>query len=163
MTEPTKPFDPTADPDATPDMPMSVTDIMAILPHRYPMLLIDRIIDMTRRKRIVALKSVTANEEFFQGHFPGAPVMPGVLIVEAMAQAGATLLLTEIADREKKLIFFTSIERAKFRKPVVPGDQLRLEIDVIVWKTSAGKMEGKAYVGDKLCCEATISCAVVNR
>src|SRR2546423_11465343 len=103
-------FDPNADLDATPALPMSVTDIMAILPHRYPMLLIDRIIEMTRRKRIVALKSVTANEEFFQGHFPGAPVMPGVLIVEAMAQAGATLLLTEIADREKKLIFFTSIE-----------------------------------------------------
>jgi 3-hydroxyacyl-[acyl-carrier-protein] dehydratase len=163
MTEPTTRFDPTADENATPPMPMSVTDIMAILPHRYPMLLIDRITEMTRRKRIVALKNVTINEEFFQGHFPGAPVMPGVLIVEAMAQAGATLLLTEIADREKKLIFFTSIERAKFRKPVVPGDQLRLEIDVIVWKSSAGKMEGKAYVGDKLCCEATISCAVVNK
>jgi 3-hydroxyacyl-[acyl-carrier-protein] dehydratase len=163
MTEPTTRFDPTADENATPPMPMSVTDIMAILPHRYPMLLIDRITEMTRRKRIVALKNVTINEEFFQGHFPGAPVMPGVLIVEAMAQAGATLLLTEIADREKKLIFFTNIERAKFRKPVVPGDQLRLEIDVIVWKSSAGKMEGKAYVGDKLCCEATISCAVVNK
>lgn len=163
MTEPIKPFDPAADPDATPTMPMSTTDIQAILPHRYPMLLIDRVTEMTRRKRIVALKNVSANEELFQGHFPGFPVMPGVLIVEAMAQAGATLLMTEFPDREAKLIFFSGIERAKFRKPVLPGDQLRLEVDVIVWRSTAGKMEGKAYVGDKLCCEASISCAVVNR
>ena len=163
MTEPTTRFDPSADPDATPPMPMSVTDIMAILPHRYPMLMIDRVVEMTRRKRIVALKSVSANEEFFTGHFPGQPVMPGVLIVEAMAQAGATLLLSEFADREKKLVFFTGIERAKFRKPVLPGDQLRLEVDVLVWRSTAGKMEGKAFVDGKLCCEAVISCAVVNR
>ena len=163
MTEPTKPFDCTADPNATPPMPMSTTDIQAILPHRYPMLMIDRVVEMTRRKRIVALKNVTANEEFFQGHFPGFPVMPGVLIVEAMAQAGATLLMTEFPDREKKLILFSGIERAKFRRPVLPGDQLRLEIDVIVWRSTAGKMEGKAFVDGKLACEASISCAVVNK
>jgi len=162
-TSPTKRFDPTADENATPPMPMSVTDIMAILPHRYPLLMIDRIVEMTRRKRIVALKNVTANEGFFAGHFPGYPVMPGVLIVEAMAQAGATLLLSEFADREKKLVFFTGIERAKFRKPVLPGDQLRIEVDVLVWRTTAGKMEGKAFVDGKLACEAVISCAVVNK
>src|SRR5947209_3311787 len=163
MTEPTARFDPAADQDATPPLPMSVTDIIAMLPHRYPMLLIDRIVEMTRRKRIVALKSVTINEAFFAGHFPNFPVMPGVLIVEAMAQAGAALIMTEFPDREKKLILFSGIERAKFRKPVFPGDQLRIEVDVLVWRSTAGKMEGKAFVDGKLACEAVISCAVVNK
>ncbi|MCU1286165.1 MAG: 3-hydroxyacyl-[acyl-carrier-protein] dehydratase, FabZ form [Acidobacteriales bacterium] len=149
--------------DWTPTMPMSITDIMAILPHRYPLLLIDRVLELERRKRIVAIKNVTANEQFFTGHFPNFPIMPGVIIVEAMAQAGGTLLLTEFPDREKKLILFTGIERAKFRRPVVPGDQLRIEVDVLVWRSTAGKMQGKAFVDGKLACEAVISCAVANR
>ncbi|HWR35847.1 MAG TPA: 3-hydroxyacyl-ACP dehydratase FabZ [Clostridia bacterium] len=142
---------------------LDINDIQQILPHRYPLLLIDRVIDMTRCKRIVAIKNVTVNEPFFTGHFPGYPIMPGVLIVEAIAQAGAALLLTEIPDRKSKLMFFAGIERAKFRKPVVPGDQLRIEVDVIVWRSTAVKMQGKAYVDGKLACEAIVTCQLVNR
>src|SRR5512140_1075432 len=135
-----------------------ITEIQQILPHRYPFLLIDRVVEIERKQRIVAIKSVTANEPFFQGHFLGFPIMPGVLIVEAIAQAGGALLLTEIPDRDSKLMVFTGIERAKFRKPVVPGDQLRIEVDVLNWRQTAVKMEGHAYVGDKLACEATVTC-----
>jgi 3-hydroxyacyl-[acyl-carrier-protein] dehydratase len=142
---------------------LNVTEIQAILPHRFPFLLIDRVTEIERLKRIVAIKNVTINEPFFQGHFPNFPIMPGVLIVEAMAQAGGALLLTEVPDRDHKLMVFTGIERAKFRKPVTPGDQLRIEVTVANWRTIAVKLEGKAYVGDKLVCEATISCALVNR
>src|SRR3954469_18093745 len=140
---------------------LSITEIQQIIPHRYPFLLIDKVIEIERRKRIVALKSVTINEPFFQGHFPDYPIMPGVLIVEAMAQAGGTLLLTEIADRDHKLMLFTGIERGKFRKPVVPGDQLRLEVEVLQWRSTAVKMQGKAFVGEKLACEAVITCQLV--
>ncbi|HSE50515.1 MAG TPA: 3-hydroxyacyl-ACP dehydratase FabZ [Terriglobales bacterium] len=141
---------------------LDIVEIMRILPHRYPFLLIDRVVDLERKQRIVALKNVTINEPFFQGHFPGFPIMPGVLIVEAIAQAGGALLLTEIADRDGKLMFFTGIERAKFRKPVLPGDQLRLEVDVLAWRMTAVKMQGKAYVGDKLACEAVVTCQLVS-
>ena len=106
---------------------LDINQIQALLRHRYPFLLIDRVLELQRMKRVVALKNVTINEPFFVGHFPGAPLMPGVLIVECMAQAGAVLLLTEIGDREDKLVVFTGIEKAKFRRPVIPGDQLRIE------------------------------------
>ena len=140
---------------------LDIVEIMRILPHRYPFLLIDRVVEMTRKERIVALKNVTANEPYFQGHFPGFPIMPGVLMVEAIAQAGGALLLTEIPDRDGKLMVFTGIERAKFRKPVVPGDQLRIEVTVLNWRQTAVKMEGHAYVGDKLACEAVVTCQLV--
>ncbi len=140
-----------------------IGEILAILPHRYPFLLIDRVVDIVRKKRIVAIKNVTVNEPFFTGHFPNYPIMPGVLIVEAIAQAGGALLLTEIPDRDNKLMVFTGIERAKFRKPVIPGDQVRIEVEVIVWRTTAVKMQGHAYVDGKLACEAIVTCQLVNR
>ena len=142
---------------------LDINDIQRILPHRYPFLLIDRVLDLTRKQRIVAIKNLTVNEPFFAGHFPGFPIMPGVLIVEAIAQAGGALLLTEIAEREGKLVFFTGIERARFRRPVVPGDQLRIEVEVLAWRMTAVRMEGKAYVGDKLAAEAIVTCRLVDR
>lgn len=152
---------------ATAPAPVKTTldtlEIQRILPHRYPFLLIDRIVDLVPKRRIVALKNVTFNEPFFQGHFPGYPIMPGVLVVEAMAQAGATLLLGEIEDRLNKLAVFTGIERARFRRPVAPGDQLRLEVEVVVWRHSAGRMQGVAFVNDKRVAEATLTCQVVSR
>jgi 3-hydroxyacyl-[acyl-carrier-protein] dehydratase len=142
---------------------MDVNAIMRILPHRYPFLLIDRIVEHQPKQRIVAIKNVTINEPFFAGHFPEFPIMPGVLVVEAMAQAGGVLLLSALPDPESKLIVFTGIERARFRRPVVPGDQLRIEVDVTAWRVTAGRMSGKAFVNGKRVAEATISCAVVPR
>jgi len=142
---------------------LDITAIQAILPHRYPFLLIDRVIEIERKKRIVAIKNVTSNEPYFMGHFPGFPIMPGVLLVESIAQAGGALLLTEIPDRDQKLMVFTGIERAKFRKPVTPGDQLRVEVDVLAWRSTAVKMQGNVYVGDKLACEAIVTCQLVSR
>jgi 3-hydroxyacyl-[acyl-carrier-protein] dehydratase len=142
---------------------MDIVEIMAILPHRYPLLLIDRVIEMERKTRIVAIKNVTANEPHFTGHFPDFPIMPGVLIVEAIAQAGGALLLTEIPDRDDKLMVFTGIENAKFRRAVVPGDQLRIEVTVLNWRRTAVKLVGKATVDGVLACEATIMCMLVPR
>ena len=142
---------------------LDIGQIMEYLPHRYPFLLIDRVVEIQPKQRIVAIKNVTINEPFFNGHFPGYPIMPGVLVVEAMAQAGCILLLKEVADREQKLVVFTGIEGAKFRRPITPGDQLRLEVEVLSFRPRAGRMEGKAYVDGKLACEATLTCAVVPR
>lgn len=142
---------------------LDIGDIQRILPHRYPFLLIDRVIEVERKKRIVAIKNVTVNEPFFAGHFPGMPIMPGVLILEAIAQAGGALLLTEIPDRENKLMVFTGIERARFRRPIVPGDQVRIEVEVKVWRSSAVRMAGIAYVDGKRAAEATVTCQLVDR
>ena len=154
-----------ASPDAAKTV-LDIHDILKILPHRYPFLLIDRVLDLKRKERIVAIKNVTYNEPFFMGHFPGLPIMPGVLIVEAIAQAGGALLLTEVEDRSNKIMVFTGIERAKFRKPVSPGDQLRLEVEVKGWRSvpgmTAAKMQGYAYVGDKRVAEAAVSCQLID-
>ncbi len=138
-------------------------EIRKILPHREPFLLVDEVLELEERKRIVAVKHVLASEPYFAGHFPGAPVMPGVLIVEAMAQAGALLLLREVADRESKLVFFAGIDRARFRQPVFPGDDLRLELTVLSQRATIAKMDGKAYVGDKLVAEAQLLAMLVDR
>jgi 3-hydroxyacyl-[acyl-carrier-protein] dehydratase len=142
---------------------MDITEIMSILPHRYPFLLIDRIVEWERKTRIVAIKNVTINEPHFTGHFPDFPIMPGVLIVEAIAQAGGALLLTEIPDRDTKLMVFAGIDSAKFRRPVVPGDQLRIEVKVLNWRTTAVRLQGTVTVDGKVVCEATIMCALTSR
>ena len=143
--------------------PLDINAIMDILPHRYPFLLIDRVVEVVRKQRIVALKNVSINEPFFQGHFPGYPIMPGVLLVEAVAQAGGALLLTEIPDRHNKLMVFTGIEKARFRRPVVPGDQARIEVEVLQWRSRAVRMQGNVFVEGKLACECTVMCQLVPR
>jgi 3-hydroxyacyl-[acyl-carrier-protein] dehydratase len=142
---------------------MDINEIQQIIPHRYPMLLIDRVLELEPLKKIVAIKNVTMNEQVFQGHFPGAPVYPGVYIIEAMAQAGAVLLFREVPDRESKLLFFTGIEEAKFRKPVVPGDQLRLEVTVLKYKMGYAKLRAEATVNGQLVAEAVISSALADK
>ena len=137
--------------------------IMSILPHRYPILLVDRVLEIEPKKRIVAIKNVTINEPFFNGHFPGRPVVPGVLLVEGMAQVGGLLLLHEIPDREKKLVYFAGIEEAKFRRPVVPGDQVRYEVEVLRLRSTYCKMAGKVLVDGNLAAEGVITSAMVDR
>jgi len=137
--------------------------ILSVLPHRYPILLVDRVLEMEPGKRIVAVKNVTINEPVFLGHFPGRPVMPGVLLIEGMAQAGGLLLLHDIPDRQNKLLLFASIEEAKFRRPVVPGDQVRYEIEVLRLRSTYCKLAGKALVDGQLAAEAVLSSAMVSR
>jgi 3-hydroxyacyl-[acyl-carrier-protein] dehydratase len=159
----------TATETAAPEQPykttMDIVEIMAILPHRYPFLLIDRVIDIERKVRIVAIKNVTINEPHFTGHFPDYPIMPGVLTIEAMAQAGGALLLTEFSEEERagKLMVFTGIEEARFRRPVLPGDQLRIEVTVVNWRSRAVKMKGECTVDGKIVADATITCQLVPR
>jgi len=142
---------------------MDINEIQAIIPHRYPMLLIDRIIELEPLKRIVAVKNISMSDMVFQGHFPGAPVFPGVFIIEAMAQAGAVLLFREVPDRENKLLYFTGIDEARFRRPVVPGDQLRLELTVLKYKLGFAKLRGEAFVDNQLVAEATVTSALAER
>ena len=136
--------------------------IQKILPHRYPFLLVDAIEEMEPKKRIVGIKNVTINEYFFQGHFPGKPVMPGVLIVESMAQIGGLLLLQEVEDRDHKVMYMAAIDNARFRRPVVPGDQLRVEVNVITFRGPFCKVQGHARVNGELAAEATLMCAMVD-
>ena len=137
--------------------------IQEILPHRYPFLLVDKIIELEPKVRIVGIKQVTSNEQFFQGHFPGAPVMPGVLIVEAMAQCGAVLFLRDIPDRDRKLFLFGGIDKARFRRPVVPGDQLIMEVEPLQKRATTIKLRGTARVNDVVVAEAELLSVMVER
>ncbi|MDE3179283.1 MAG: 3-hydroxyacyl-ACP dehydratase FabZ [Acidobacteriota bacterium] len=141
----------------------TIRDILGILPHRYPFLLVDRIVDLEPGRKITGLKNVTFNEHFFQGHFPGAPVMPGVLIIESMAQVAGVLIYRDLPEKEKKLIYFTGIENAKFRRPVTPGDQLIIEMELVGRRNTFGKMAGRATVDGKLAAEAIVLFAIVDR
>jgi UDP-3-O-[3-hydroxymyristoyl] N-acetylglucosamine deacetylase/3-hydroxyacyl-[acyl-carrier-protein] dehydratase len=141
---------------------LDILEIQKILPHRYPFLLVDRILELEPNKRVVGIKNVTANEPFFQGHFPGHPVMPGVLVIEAMAQVGGVALLVEKDGKSGKLMYLAGIDDARFRKPVMPGDQIRFEVEVLALREKVAKVHGKAFVGGKLAVEATITCFMVN-
>jgi beta-hydroxyacyl-ACP dehydratase FabZ len=139
-------------------------EIQETLPHRYPFLLVDRILEMELGKRVVGIKNVTINEPFFPGHFPGHPIMPGVLIVEAMAQVGGVLLMRSLDARaEKKVMYFTGIDRARFRRPVVPGDQIRIELEILQLRGQMCRMKAAAYVDGTLVAEADLSSVVVDR
>jgi beta-hydroxyacyl-ACP dehydratase FabZ len=139
-----------------------ISEILAVMPHRYPFLLIDRVLEMDGNT-IRAVKNVTINEPHFLGHFPEVPVMPGVLIVEAMAQAGGFLLFSQVEDRQDKLIYFTGIDNCRFRKPVVPGDQVIFEVELVAKRKTFAKIHGRALVGDDVVCEADMMSALGAR
>jgi UDP-3-O-[3-hydroxymyristoyl] N-acetylglucosamine deacetylase / 3-hydroxyacyl-[acyl-carrier-protein] dehydratase len=142
---------------------MEVEKILELLPHRYPFLLVDRVLEVQGTQKIVGLKNVTFNEPFFQGHFPGHPVMPGVLIIEAMAQTGGLLLMEQIPDRASKVVYFMALDHVKFRKPVVPGDQLRMEVEMLQFRGKVARMKGIALVDGKIAAEAEMLAGVVDR
>ena len=144
-------------------MLLNSNQIQEIIPHRYPFLLVDAVTELEPGKRIVGLKNVTVNEPFFSGHFPGTPVMPGVLIIEAIAQVAAVLVLREIPDRERKLVYFSGIDKARFRRPVVPGDRLELVVEVLRLKPRLGKLRGEAFVNGARVAEAEILSTIVDR
>lgn len=150
-------------PNAGLQLPIDTVAIMRLLPHRYPFLLIDRVVEVVRKQRVVATKNVTINEPYFVGHFPGHPIMPGVLLLEALAQTGCILVMLEAADPAEKLVFFTGVEHARFRRPVLPGDQVRLEVDVLNWRSRLMRMQGKAFVDGKLVCEGIVTSQMVPR
>ena len=142
---------------------LTTSEILELIPHRFPMLLVDRVLEIDGDRRIVCLKNVTVNEPFFPGHFPGAPVMPGVLIVEAMAQCGAILGIRDLPDRDNKLFYFGGIDKARFRKPVVPGDQLILDVTVLQRRASTARLSGIARVGDTVVAEAELLSVIVEK
>lgn len=143
-------------------MQLGIPQLREILPHRYPMLLVDRIVEMSDTK-VVGLKNVSINEPFFQGHFPEYPIMPGVLIVEAMAQCGGVLALSDIQDRDRKIVLFTSIDRCRFRSPVTPGDQLRMELEILRQRGPVVKMRGRAFVEGRLVAQAELMCSIADK
>jgi 3-hydroxyacyl-[acyl-carrier-protein] dehydratase len=143
---------------------LDITQIMEILPHRYPFLMVDKVLEIEPGKRVVAIKNVTMNEPFFQGHFPGHPVMPGVLIIEAMAQVAAIMAYLATTDGDKdKVSYFMAIDNARFRKPVKPGDTLRIEIETIFHKRGIWSVAGKTYVGDTLVTEAELKATLADK
>jgi len=148
--------------EAGPMSAMDIDEIRAAIPHRYPFLLVDRILELELDRRIVGIKNVTVNEPFFQGHFPGRPIMPGVLIIEAMAQVGAVLLFKTFPPSGRPLIYLTGVDNARFRKQVVPGDQLRFEVEVLRRHPPFWKMQGKAYVESDVVCQAELTAMVVE-